>query len=303
MLRRTYSICDNSRNITGRRAAPMPELPEVETVCAGLAKALTGREILGLEARRSGLRAPFPKDLATRIIGHKVVMVRRRAKYIIMELDGGEALIMHLGMSGRLVIGDADAANAKHDHLIFRFAGKKPDALRFNDPRRFGLCCLAPPEGAEHHEALRDLGPEPLGDGFTPKALREKLQGRRTPIKLALLDQTVVAGIGNIYACEALFYAGISPLRAAEDCDAEMLKRLVPAIRKVLQSSIKAGGSSLRDYVQADGKSGSFQKSFAVYDREGEECKNCDCNVGKTGGVKRVTQGGRSTFYCPRKQK
>ena len=260
----------------------MPELPEVETVCRGLAKVLTSAKLTKLDQRRKDLRAPMPKGLAGKAEGTHITAIHRRAKYILIDLDNGQTLILHLGMSGRMVINQKPAAPAKPDHLIFHFDNGA--VVTFNDPRRFGLCDLATTKDIEKHRLFRSLGFEPLEPEFTAAALAEKLKGKKTAIKIALMDQRVVVGVGNIYVAEALFMAGIRPTRLAG---------------KV----IKAGGSSLRDYVQADGELGYFQNQHAVYGREGEPCKGCTCDTTKTGGVKRITQGGRSTFYCPTKQK
>ncbi|MDD5585474.1 MAG: bifunctional DNA-formamidopyrimidine glycosylase/DNA-(apurinic or apyrimidinic site) lyase [Alphaproteobacteria bacterium] len=281
----------------------MPELPEVEIACRGLAKALKGKRIARAEQRRKDMRFPLPRRFAARLEGRRILGIARRAKYILAELDKDEILLIHLGMSGRLVLGKDDGAPpARHDHVIFHFADGGKRVLRFNDPRRFGLCDLVPKEELARHKLLRHLGVEPLGPGLTPAWLKEKLRGKKTSIKAALMDQRLIAGLGNIYACEALFYAGISPKRRAGACPGAQIEKLVPAIRKVLRMAIKAGGSSLRDYVQSDGSRGSFQNHFAVYGREGESCPGCACDVKKTGGIRRITQGGRSTFYCPRKQ-
>ena len=281
----------------------MPELPEVETTCRGLAKALIGKRIAQVAQNRGDLRLPFPKNLAEKLTGRKIVAVTRRAKYILMALDNAQILLLHLGMSGRMVLGDDPAAPVgKHDHLILRFDGAGVRTLRFNDPRRFGWCDLVAKEALGEHRLLRHLGVEPLGPSLTAAGLRESLQGRKTSIKAALLDQRVIAGLGNIYVCEALFYAGISPLRRADSCDDAEIGRLVPAIKRVLRAAIKAGGSSLRDYVHTDGNLGYFQHHFAVYDREDQPCTGCDCDLAKTGGVSRVAQAGRSSYFCPVRQ-
>jgi formamidopyrimidine-DNA glycosylase len=279
----------------------MPELPEVETVCRGLAKVLTGARIESAEQHRHDLRIPFPKNLPARLKGRKVEKIRRRAKYILMTLDRGETLLLHLGMSGRMLIA-ADDKNppGKHDHLVMHFANKM--VLRFNDPRRFGLCDLASTADLPLHKLLRGAGIEPLSDRLTPAWLAAKLKGKKTSIKAALLDQRIIAGIGNIYASEALFHAGISPKRMAGKCSKEQIAKLVPAIRRVLKAAIAAGGSSLRDYKQTNGELGYFQNKFAVYDRAGKSCPGCDCDAAGTGGIKQIAQGGRSSFYCPRKQ-
>ena len=281
----------------------MPELPEVETVARGLAATLTGRRIETVRQNRADLRVPFPKALARRLVGRRVLHVGRRAKYLLLSLDDGQVLIMHLGMSGRFMIRhDRSAPLLPHDHLVLTTDDGTDYA--FNDPRRFGLVALA--ENAEalaDHPLFRDLGPEPLGNGFDGPTLAAALAGRRTPIKAALLDQHTVAGLGNIYVCEALFRSGVSPLRSAATVQGVRAERLVQAIRAVLNEAIAQGGSTLRDFIHHDGELGYFQHHLAVYDREGRACAGCDCDVAKTGGVKRIVQSGRSTFYCPRRQR
>jgi formamidopyrimidine-DNA glycosylase len=274
----------------------MPELPEVETVCRGLAKALNGARIVKAEAHRPDLRMPLPKNLAARLKGRRVKAIYRRAKYILMNLDSGETLLLHLGMSGRMVIVHKTSKPGKHDHLVFQF--DNGCVVHFNDPRRFGMCDLVATKGLSQHKLLRGLGIEPLEKQLTSEFLAAKFKGKKTSVKAALLDQRLVVGIGNIYACEALFYAGISPKRRAGACTKDQIAKLVPAIRKVLNAAIKAGGSSLRDYVQVDGELGYFQHHFAVYDREGKACPGCSCDVAKTGCIQRIPQGGRSSFYC-----
>ncbi len=279
----------------------MPELPEVETVCRGLAKRLVGRRLIRVEQRRPGLRLPFPEDMPARLTGRQVTAIRRRAKYLLIHLDDGWVVIAHLGMSGRLVISEAPGPPpGRHDHVIL---GTDDGAVvTFNDARRFGLMTLAPEADLTMHPLLAGLGPEPLAPEFTSTALSARLAGRGTPIKAALLDQTVVAGLGNIYVCEALFHAGISPFRPAATVAGPAAGRLVPAIRRVLTAAIAAGGSSLRDYVQTSGELGYFQHQFAVYDRAGQPCPGCRCTVAETGGIQRLTQANRSTYYCPRRQ-
>ena len=278
--------------------AVMPELPEVETVCRGLAVVLEGRRLINVLVRRPDLRRPFPPDFAARLLGRRIVRLSRRAKYMLWHLDDGWVVLAHLGMSGRMLIGPCDdAPPGKHDHVILET--EDGHRVSFNDPRRFGLMDMTTEEGVADHPLLRDLGPEPLGDGFTPAALANGLTGRQTPIKVALLDQTLVSGIGNIYASEALFRAAIDPTRAASSLTRAECKRLVPAIKDILTEAIASGGSSLRDHRQPNGELGYFQHAFAVYDREGEPCPGCDCSQ----GIRRVTQAGRSTFYCAKRQK
>lgn len=281
---------------------PMPELPEVETVCRGLAKALLHARITEVEQHRGDLRTPLPKNLPARLKGRQIEAINRRAKYILITLDKGETLLMHLGMSGRMVISHGDKRPPfKHDHLVFHFTNGA--TLRFNDPRRFGMCDLVPTKDVPKHKLLRHLGIEPLGKDLTPSTLAAKFKGKKTSVKDALMDQRLIAGIGNIYACEALFYAGINPKRKAGACRREQIAKLAPAIRKVLEAAINSGGSTLRNYAQSNGDLGGFQHHFAVYDREGKRCPGCSCDTAKTGGIQRIAQGGRSTFYCPIKQR
>lgn len=298
----------------------MPELPEVETVMRGLAAVLQGHRIVEVVQRRADLRFPFPDGLVRRVEGRRVLSFRRRAKFMLMRLEGGESLLIHLGMSGRMVArpvgeppaprqgpqgaaSDARGHNAPpeaHEHLVL--VADHGWRVGFVDPRRFGCVDLVPTAAEDAHRMLAGLGPEPLEDAFTPAVLSAALAGKRTPIKAALLDQTVVAGLGNIYVCEALFRAGISPRRLAHTVAGARAERLVPEIKAVLAESIGAGGSSLRDYVRADGEVGRFQERFAVYGREGEPCPGCP-GVPPCQGIARIVQSGRSTFFCPRRQR
>lgn len=295
----------------------MPELPEVETVMRGLRARMEGRVIERAEVRRPALRWPLPEGLAARLAGRRVLGFRRRAKYILMRLEGGESLLLHLGMSGRMNItprgspeatphdplgapaGGPDRPTA-HEHVVM----ETEDGWRvgFVDPRRFGSVHLLPTAEEDAHRLLAGLGPEPLDDGFTAESLSAALAGRRTPIKAALLDQRVVAGLGNIYVCEALFRAGIAPDRPAAGVAGEPASRLVPEIKATLHEAIAAGGSSLRDYVRPDGELGYFQHAWKVYAREGQPCERCPGPPGCPGVTRRV-QAGRSTFYCPRTQR
>ena len=286
----------------------MPELPEVETVKRGLAPVLEGRRLARVIQRRPNLRFPLPEGFAARLEGRCVQRIDRRAKYLLMHLDDGQVLLCHLGMSGRMLLVDDPAlAFEKHDHVIFET--EEGRQVRFNDARRFGIMDLIPSEAAlAAHPLLRALGPEPLGNAFNGPALAEALKGKATPIKAALLDQRVVAGLGNIYVCEALFFAGISPRRLARTVQGARAERLAQAVRDVLTRAIAAGGSSLRDYVQADGELGYFQHAWAVYGKEGQPCPGCDCeaaaaNAPPGSGVRRLVQSNRSTFYCPRRQR
>lgn len=280
----------------------MPELPEVETVRRGLLKALLGQRISGVSTSRLRLRRPFPARLQ-RLTGARVERIERRAKYLLLALDINQTIVIHLGMSGRLVIhpDGGNYAPEKHDHFVLSLQdGAK---IVFNDARRFGLVELVEDEKLEKHKLFSHLGPEPLEKGFSAAYLAEYLKGRKTSIKIAIMDQRCVVGVGNIYASEALFRAGISPRRMAKSIRKEEIGKLVPAIKKVLEDAIKAGGSSLRDYVQADGELGYFQHNFAVYGKAGQKCRGCSCDIAKTGGIRKITQGARSTFYCPQQQK
>ena len=283
----------------------MPELPEVETVMRGLVPAMEGAVIANAQVNRPDLRWPFPERMAERLTGSRVNALRRRSKYILAELDSGETLLVHLGMSGRMTVsGDPvgqfvhdHPAAQKHDHVVLDMDNGA--RITFNDPRRFGAMDLLETVTADQHKLLSVLGPEPLGNDFHESYFAERLAGRNTPIKSALLDQRIVAGLGNIYVCEALFRAGIAPTRKARALSKARAHSLVPIIRDVLQEAINAGGSSLRDFRQADGELGYFQHSFAVYGREAEPCKKEGCG----GTIARIVQSGRSTFYCPRCQK
>jgi formamidopyrimidine-DNA glycosylase len=283
----------------------MPELPEVETVCRGLALAMEGRRIEHLTLNRPDLRVPMPTGLRAKVEGRTVARVGRRAKYILIHLDDGGVVIIHLGMSGRMLVAP-DPATApppeKHDHVVFAIAGKgrKPGpVIRFNDARRFGRIDYVHEDGLAEHPLFAGLGPEPLGNDFNGPFLAAALAGKMTPIKAALLDQRVVAGLGNIYVAEALYWAGISPRRIAATVGGQRAERLATAVRDVLTRAIAAGGSSLRDYVQASGELGYFQHHWAVYGHEGEKCPGCDCSS----GIKRIVQSGRSTFYCAKRQR
>jgi len=282
----------------------MPELPEVETVMRGLQARLEGRIIRRAEVRRPDLRWPLPIDLAAVLTGARVLSFRRRAKYILMRLasvggDDGLSVLLHLGMSGRMLIRRHGANEATlHEHV--EMETDEGWLVGFVDPRRFGSIDLVPTAAEDAHRLLAGLGPEPLDESFDGAMLSAALAGRRTPIKAALLDQRIVAGLGNIYVCEAIYRAGIAPSRIAGDMTHAQSARLVSEIKATLLEAIAAGGSSLRDYVQPDGELGYFQHAWRVYGREGERCDQCPgppCP-----GVARVVQSGRSTFYCPRLQ-
>ena len=283
----------------------MPELPEVETVRRGLLPTMEGQVIVKADVNRPDLRWPFPENMAARLTGKTVTALRRRSKYILADLSSDETLIIHLGMSGRMLIsGDPlgqfhhdHPAPEKHDHVVFHMANGA--RVTFNDPRRFGAMDLGPTATIEQHWLLEKLGPEPLGNAFHEDYLVERLKSRNTLIKSALLDQRIVSGLGNIYVCEALFRAQISPKRKAGKIAVAKIRTLVPIIRTVLEDAIKAGGSSLKDYRQADGELGYFQHSFDVYDRERQPCRTPDC----IGEITRIVQSGRSSFFCPQCQR
>ena len=289
----------------------MPELPEVETVRRGLAPAMEGARIDKVEVRHRGLRWPIAKDFEKRIEGKTVDGLGRRAKYLTADLSSGDVLVMHLGMSGSFRIGkDAKpgvyyhekSKSTAHDHVVFHMSNGQ--TITFNDPRRFGSMKLVARAKIDEEPLLHALGPEPLGNEFDAAMLAAACAGKKTSLKAALLDQRVVAGLGNIYVCEALFRAHLSPKRRASTIadrngkPNERAEALVPAIKAVLEAAIKAGGSSLRDHRRTDGSLGDFQHTFLVYDREGQPCPN-----GCKGTVKRIVQAGRSTFYCPSCQK
>ena len=274
----------------------MPELPEVETVRRGLVPRMVGHRIQRLTQRRKDLRVKLPPRFAARVEGRTVLGIDRRAKYLLFRLDDGQTLVVHLGMSGRMTLHDAKSAAehpfGRHDHVVFDMDDGWQ--VRFNDARRFGLMLLLPTESVERHKAFKGLGPEPLDASFDGGALAARLKGRRTPIKAALLDQKTLVGVGNIYACEALYMSGISPRRSAHTVQGDRAARLAEAIKRVLLRSIGDGGSTLRDHVQPGGELGYFQTRFKVYDRAGAPCPTRDCGH----IVKRLVQGGRSTFYC-----
>jgi formamidopyrimidine-DNA glycosylase len=287
----------------------MPELPEVETVRIGLAPFLERHKFTRVVTNRRDLRVPFPPNFSKRLEGRTVVRIRRRAKYLLADLDSGETLVVHLGMSGRMSVysqgkkrelgqyvydqATADAGRGKHDHVVMDTDA--PARIVFTDHRRFGLMTILDTATLSTDRLFKDMGIEPLSEAFTTAWLTRVLDGKRTPIKSALLDQRVVAGLGNIYVCEALFRAHISPKRCAATVSGKRTPALVAAIRDVLKEAIKAGGSSLRDYAKADGALGEFQHRFAVYDRAGDPCTTAGC----PGTIKRMVQAGRSTFHCP----
>lgn len=283
----------------------MPELPEVETVRRGMEPAMQGQRFARVQVNRPDLRWPFPDRMAERLTGARVERLRRRSKYILCDLDSAETLLIHLGMSGRVLIsGDPlgqfvhdHPAAEKHDHVVFDM--QNGARITYNDPRRFGAMDLIETAALEAHPLIAALGPEPLGNAFNGAVLRAALEGRNTPIKAALLDQKNVAGLGNIYVCEALYRSGIDPRRKARAISAPRVEALAAAVREVLQEAIAAGGSSLKDYRRADGELGYFQHNFDAYDREGQPCKRAGCS----GTIRRIVQSGRSTFFCPQCQR
>lgn len=293
----------------------MPELPEVETVCRGLEPAIAGRAIASVRLNRADLRFPFPAGLAARLQGRRVSHVERRAKYILIHLDSGETLLSHLGMTGRFTVWQANGraknlgefyyaeeagrqGDGPHDHVVLDL----DDGTRivYADPRRFGFIDFIGAGERDRNRFLSGLGVEPLGNEFNAAYLAAAFAGRRTPLKAALLDQRIIAGLGNIYVCEALYRARLSPRRMAGSIvrkrgDSPRVESLVAAVRSVLAEAIAAGGSTLRDYAHTDGTSGEFQQRFDVYDREGQPCRTPGC----PSSVARIVQSGRSTFYCP----
>ena len=294
----------------------MPELPEVETVRRGLESVLVGARFERVEQRRPDLRFPFPARFAERLTGRRITSLARRAKYLLAHLEGGEVLIMHLGMSGRFIISRPganaqkpgeflhDAGNARaHDHVVFTMSNAA--SITYNDARRFGFMALADAKTLDAHKLIAGLGVEPLSADLSPEYLAERCGGKKTSLKAALLDQRIVAGLGNIYVCEALYRAQLSPRRLAgalalrSGAPSAGARRLVPEIKSVLEDAIEAGGSTLKDYHAPEGDPGYFQHSFAVYGREGLECLAPDCE----GTIRRIVQGGRSSFYCPRCQR
>ncbi len=287
----------------------MPELPEVETVRRGLAPVMEGARIERLQLNRADLRFPFPPGLAERVAGRRIVSLGRRAKYLTIDLEDGAVIVAHLGMSGSFRIEEevqgafhhARGKDEKHDHAIFHLVREDGRArVLYNDPRRFGFFDLIEPGGREAYPAFAGLGPEPTGNSLSAAYLASRFAGKAQPLKSALLDQKLIAGLGNIYVCEALWRAHLSPQRkagslvTAEGAPSPELERLAQAIRAVIADAIAAGGSSLKDHIQTDGSLGYFQHTFAVYDRAGEACRTPGCGA----TVSRIVQAGRSTFHC-----
>ncbi len=293
----------------------MPELPEVETVKRGLAPSMEGRIVTRLELRRADLRFPFPHDFADRVAGRAILSLSRRAKYLLIDLEDGFSIVSHLGMSGSYRIEQAQdvdvpgqfhmarSRNEAHDHVIFHLEGAGGERVRviYNDPRRFGFMDMVERRNMDSHPSFAGLGPEPVGNALSAAYLASRFKGKAQPLKTTLLDQKVIAGLGNIYVCEALWRAHLSPytpsgaLVTVDGMPTPALEALTEAIATVIHEAIAAGGSSLRDHIQADGSLGYFQHSFNVYDREGQPCRTPGCQ----GTVERITQAGRSTFYCP----
>jgi len=282
----------------------MPELPEVETVRRGLAPVLEGAVIKEAITRRAGLRQPFPKDFSARLEGNRIERLQRRSKYILIECADGLIVILHLGMSGRVTIyKDGLDANGeppkigKHDHVSL--ITERGDYIVYNDPRRFGIITFTDTDTQSTHPLLKNIGPEPLGNSFNADVLSRGFQGKKSSIKALLLDQRLVAGLGNIYVCEILWRAGINPKRTGGSLSVKETASLVPIIRDVLREAIAAGGSTLKDYAQTDGELGYFQHSFKAYGREEEPCMQKKCS----GKLERIVQSGRSTYFCPKCQR
>ena len=276
----------------------MPELPEVETICRGLKPVLTDRVLVNVTQRRSDLRFPLPSGFADRLTGRRVLEIQRRAKFMLFRLEDKISLLIHLGMSGRLVIYTATPPiPGPHDHVDF--VTDAGTTIRFNDVRRFGFMDLVKDKELSYYPMIAKLGPEPLSNHFNAVSLSSSITGRRTSIKSILLDQKIVAGLGNIYVCEALFRAGVSPKRSAHTIPGIRAERIVASIRAVLTDAIAAGGSSLRDYVQSSGELGYFQNKFVAYNREDNRFTISGCD----GSIRRIRQAGRSTYYCPAHQR
>ena len=288
----------------------MPELPEVETVRRGLEPAMTGARFVEVEARRPDLRFPLPAGFARRLAGHTILSMGRRAKYLLADLSSGEVLVMHLGMTGRFLITAPDGGveepgefanavveDAKHDHVVFRLSNRF--TITYNDVRRFGFMDLVPRAGLESSRHFKAMGIEPLGNELSGETITRLFAGKLAPLKAALLDQGLIAGLGNIYVCEALHRAGLAPERAAGTLADGQAERLSGVIREVLAEAVEAGGSTLKDYRHTDGSLGYFQHRFRVYDREGEACPTPDCR----GTIERLVQSGRSTYWCRHCQK
>ena len=279
----------------------MPELPEVETVKNALLKAVDKANITKVSIYNNRFRKIIPDDFARRIEGTQIAAIRRKAKYLLLELDNGLSVIWHLGMSGKVKISDfPPEKKEKHDHVMIE---TDKATLVFNDARRFGMLTYAETSGLGRCSLFAHIGTDPFDERLDGLYLSNKLQNKKIPIKAALLDQSIVNGIGNIYASEALFDAGIDPMRPAGNLSQKDCGRLVQSVRKILRQAIEAGGSSIHDYRKPDGSLGYFQNMHCVYNKTGQKCPGCTCNIAQTGGIKKIVQAGRSTFYCPVKQK
>ncbi len=279
----------------------MPELPEVETIKNALNKAVCGAYIQATEVLCRKFRVPVPIDLAEKINGSRIIFLKRIAKYIVINLDNGLSIIWHLGMSGRVKICERRPENlAKHDHVVII---TDRGCLIFNDARRFGMFVTCPTDKLTENPFLQKLGIDALDENFNGRYLYQKSRNKNSAIKILLLDQQIVCGIGNIYASEALYEARILPQRPASSLSLKECAKLVESVKTVLHKAIKAGGSTLKDYRQPDGRMGYFQNEHCVYDKTGQRCPNCICNVNKTGGIQKIVLGGRSTFYCSTLQK
>ncbi len=279
----------------------MPELPEVETIKEALKKAVCGERILSVQVRNRRLREKVPDDFETIITNTSIMEIYRRAKYAVLKLDNGYSIIMHFGMSGKIKISAAQPDQLeKHDHIIIQTSN---GTVVYNDARRFGLVTYVKSDEINRHKLFAHTGTDPFDDELTGDYLFNKIKHKKTAIKIALLDQSIINGIGNIYASESLYDAGISPLRPCCDITFQEADRLIQSIRKILLAAIKAGGSTLRDYSRPDGSLGYFQHRHCVYNKTGKPCPNCTCNFKQSGGIIKITQAGRSTYYCPQQQK
>ena len=281
----------------------MPELPEVEIVCRGLIPVMEGAIINSLKTTRPNLRTPFPENFSEKVKNSKIIKINRRAKYAQLILNNDLTIVIHLGMSGviKIITPEEKYENAKHDHMIISLNNGYKIIL--NDPRRFGMVLLINSNEINEHKSFSSLGPEPFSNEFNGEYLYKELQKRTGKIKSALLDQSLIAGLGNIYVCEALFDTSICPTRKSNSLTKEDAENLVIASKEILDRAIKAGGSTLKDYRHVNGDLGYFQHQFKVYGKEGQKCPECNCDITKTNGIKRINQSGRSSFYCQNKQK
>ena len=278
----------------------MPELPEVETIRTALERAICNTNIIRTIINNNNLREKIPEDFANIISGTKIISCGRRAKYLLLGLDSGYSIIWHLGMSGKVIISSERPNPQKHDHVLIE---TDKVWLAYNDPRRFGLITYCKTDEIGQHRFFKNMGPEPFSDGFNAAYLLNKFKNKSIPVKTAILDQGIVTGVGNIYASESLFFAGISPLRPANSLSREECSRLIAKISDVLKNAIAAGGSTLKDYQKPDGSLGYFQNLHCVYNKTGQKCPGCTCDISQTGGIAKIVQSGRSSFYCPVKQK